>query len=148
MTVQRKQYPGILGHAITVHKSQGSTLAYMKGDLDRKSQKITKLGKEYLAPVCQGQLYTLLSREPEQIKVNLSALEEMNRMRTEALFDWKHPLRDMNETKLCPFNIRSWNLHIEHFISDDIVTECDIMCFTETHCNGETSKSIGKYLDG
>ena len=26
VTVQRKQFPGILGHAITVHKSQGSTL--------------------------------------------------------------------------------------------------------------------------
>ena len=32
--VERKQFPLILGHAITVHRSQGSTLNYMKGDLD------------------------------------------------------------------------------------------------------------------
>ena len=31
---ERKQYLLILGHAITVHKSQGSTLTYMQGDLN------------------------------------------------------------------------------------------------------------------
>ena len=30
---ERKQFPLILGHAVTDHKSQGSTLNYMKGDL-------------------------------------------------------------------------------------------------------------------
>ena len=39
ITAQRKQFPVILGHAITVHKSQGSTLEYMKGDLDRRTEK-------------------------------------------------------------------------------------------------------------
>ena len=88
INVQRKQYPGILGHAITVHKSQGSTLEYMRGDLDRTTQK----NPAYKIPICQGQLYTLLSHakcrekvqlfnfEPDHIKVNKPALEEMNRM--------------------------------------------------------------------
>ena len=31
---ERKQFSLILGHAITVHKSQGSTLVYMQGDLN------------------------------------------------------------------------------------------------------------------
>ena len=31
---ERKQFQLILGHAITVHKSQGSTLAYIQGDLN------------------------------------------------------------------------------------------------------------------
>ena len=30
---ERKQFPLILGHAIIVHKSQGSILNYMKGDV-------------------------------------------------------------------------------------------------------------------
>ena len=31
---ERKQFLLIRGHAVTVHKSQGSTLAYMQGDLN------------------------------------------------------------------------------------------------------------------
>ena len=33
-------------------------------------------------------------------------------------------------------NIRSWNLHLEHFICDPVhLKYCDIFCFTETHVN-------------
>jgi len=156
ITVQRKQFPGILGHAMTVHKSQGSTLEYMKGDLNRNNEKKTKTGKEYLVPISQGQLYTLLSRaksrdkllllnfEPDHIKVNLSALEEMNRMRKDALFEWKHPLEEMVGSNICLFNIRSWNAHIEHFLCDKVYLDyCDIFCFTETHLSATDSRIFG-----
>ena len=78
---ERKQFPLILGHAITVHKSRRNTLKYMKGDLSRPTGKKTATGKTYQ----QGQFFTLLSRaksrgkvlllnfDPEQIKVNESA---------------------------------------------------------------------------
>ena len=42
---ERKQFPLILGHAITAHKSQGSTLAYMQGDLNRSAGKKTVTGR-------------------------------------------------------------------------------------------------------
>ena len=38
---ERKQFLLILGHAITVHKSQGSTLAYVQDDLDWSTAKKT-----------------------------------------------------------------------------------------------------------
>ena len=44
---ERKQFPLILGHAITVHKSQGSTLAYVQGDLNHSTGKKTATGKNY-----------------------------------------------------------------------------------------------------
>ena len=100
---ETKQFPLILGHAITVHKSQGSTLAYMQSDLNRSTGKKTATGKNCQQPLSQGQFYTLLSRaksrdkvlllnfEPENIEVNESALEEMVRMRSESLFTWQHP---------------------------------------------------------
>jgi len=53
ITAERKQFPAILGHAITIHKSQGSTLDYMKGDLNRSTGKKSSLGKEYKQPISQ-----------------------------------------------------------------------------------------------
>ena len=157
ITAERKQFPAILGHAITIHKSQGSTLDYMKGDLNRSTGKKSSLGKEYKQPISQGQFYTLLSRaksrdkvlllnfESENIKVNEPALEEMDRMRKESIFSWEHPLMEMNGSKMCLFNIRSWNAHIEHFLSDNIYTSyCSVFCFTETHVDNGPFNTIEK----
>ena len=155
---QRKQFPMILAHAITIHKSQGDTLDYMKGDLDQTSQ--SGKGK---APVNPGQFYTLLSRaksrdkiqllnfDVSHIKVNQAALKEIERMRKESKFSWQHPLLKMSgNNKMCLFNIRSWNAHIKHFLADKVYTDnCDIFCFTETHlthmpCNN----NIENYVSG
>ena len=92
----------------TVHKSQGSSLAYMQGDLNRSTGKKTATGKNYQQPISQGQFYTLLSRakscdkvllfnfEPKDIKVNELALDEIVRMRNESLFSWQHPVIELN----------------------------------------------------
>ena len=58
---ERKQFPLRLGHAITVHKSQWSTLTYMQGDLNQSTGKKTATGKNYQQPISQGQFYTLRS---------------------------------------------------------------------------------------
>ena len=98
----RKHFPLILGHAITVHKFQGSTLNYMNDDLSWSTGKKTATGKTYQQPISQCQFYTLISCakscdnalfwhfDPEQIKVNESALEELIQ---EPVFSWQHPLK-------------------------------------------------------
>ena len=53
---ERKQFSLILGHAITVHKSQGSTLACMQGDFNQSTVKKTTTGKNYQQAISQGQL--------------------------------------------------------------------------------------------
>ena len=80
------------GHAVTVNKSHGSTLAYIQDDVNRSTRKKTSVGKNYQQSISQGQFYILLSSvksgfkvlllnfEPEDIKVNESVLEEMIRM--------------------------------------------------------------------
>ena len=51
---ETKKFPLILGYAITVHKSQGSTLAYMQGDLNRSTDKKTATRKNYQQSISQG----------------------------------------------------------------------------------------------
>ena len=155
VTVQRRQYPGVIAHAITIHKSQGSTLEYMIGNLNRTTSKSSK----HKVPIGQGQVYTLLSRaksrnkiqllnfEPEHIRVNKDALEEMNRMRKESVFDWQHPLKKTDKN-ICLFNIRSWNAHIKHFLSDKLYTDrSSIICFTETHLNNNNFTHLEELED-
>ena len=44
---ERRQLPLILGRVITVYKSQGRALNYMKGDLSQYTGKKTATGKTY-----------------------------------------------------------------------------------------------------
>ena len=150
--VESKQFPLILGHAITVHKSKGSTLSYMKGDLSQSTGKKTATGITNQQPMSQGQFYTLLSRaksrdkalllnfDPEQNKVNESALEEMVQMRQESVFSWQHPLKYFSGTSICLLNIRAWNAHLEHFLSDNIYQRYSSI-------KGSPGKHIDEVLD-
>ena len=111
------------GHAVSIHKVQGSTLDYMKGDLDCSAQ-INRL-----VPVAQSQTYTLLSCtksrdkvkllnfKPSYIKVNDEALKEINQMRAEAMLSWKPLAEILSYLKLSLLNIRSLNGHIAHFLA-------------------------------
>ena len=104
----------------------------MQGDINRSNGKKTGAGKNYQQCISQGQFYTLLSCakscvkvlllnfEPEDIKINESALHDMIRIRNKSLFSWQHPLIELNGISMCPFNIRSWNVHLEHFLNDKI----------------------------
>ena len=69
-------------------------------------------------------------------------------MRKESLFSWQHPLIELNGISMCLFNMRSWNGHLEHFLSDKIhSTYSSLFCFTETHINDSLSKHIDEILD-
>ena len=133
----------------------------MQTDLNRSTGKKTATGKNYQQPISQGQFYTLFSRiksrdkvlllnfKPEDIKVNESALEEMIQMRKESLLSWQHLLAELNDISMCLFNIRSWNGHLEHFLSNKICSSySSLFCFTETNINDSPSKHIDEILDG
>ena len=137
---QRKQFPGILAHAITIHKSQGSTYKYMEGYMDD--------GRMCRNP---GMVYTMLSRAQNRSRIKLHnftsnmigtnecALKEINRMREECPLVIKHKVSEMSSPVLLLLNIRSWNKHLSHLTSDPAyLTSCSILCFTETSINNNT----------
>ena len=69
-------------------------------------------------------------------------------MRKESLFSWQHPLIQLNGISMCLFNIRSWNDHLEHFLSGKIcATYSSLFCFIETNINDSPSKHIDEILD-
>ena len=129
----------------------------MKVDFDRTS----KTGKANSVPINQGAAYTALSRaktrsrlllvnfDREHIKVNAAALNEMKRMREQAVFNWSHPIIQGSDRKMVLLNLRSWTAHIQQFITDtEITNNCDIMCFVETHTRENNFSTISQFLNG
>ena len=67
----------------------------------------------------------------------------MMQMREESLFSWQHPVIRFNGTSMCLFNIKSWNAHLEHFLSDKVYSGYSSRYyFTETNISDSTSKHI------
>ena len=146
VNITRQQFPLVIQFASTIHKGQGSTLPYFEGDLDQTTEK--GKGKATVGP---GMLYTLLSRGTssktiklsnfleKHIRVNENAKIAMTIMRKERQLNFLHPLKKLQEHKICLYNIRSWNLHIEHFLSDrELSTNCILFFFTETNGNSDS----------
>ena len=147
VTVTRKQYPLSLAHSVTMHKSQGQTYDYLVVDFNRSTQ--SGRGK---APINDGQAYTALSRgkeskktkiynfDPSIIRASDAVKEEMSRLRQTSLLAsiWQHPIEKKSGVIFAYSNIRSWNKHVSHFLSDPIhLSKCDIFCFSETHIDAD-----------
>ena len=97
--LNEKKFLLILGHSITVHKSQGSALAYMQGDLNQSTGKKT----------------------PNREELSTTYISEL---------------------------LRSWNFHLEHFLSDKIYsTYSSLFRFTETNINDSPAKHSDEILD-
>ena len=69
-------------------------------------------------------------------------------MRNKSLFFWQHPLIELDGISMCLFIIRSWNVHLEHFLSDKTYSSySNLFCFTETNTNDSRAKHIDEILD-
>ena len=140
--ITRKQFPLTTAHGVTIHKSQGQTYDYMVADFCQ----ITESGKGSM-PINPGAAYTAISRGKNSkniiirnfdrsiIKANPIVTEEMTRLRQHKLLRsvWQDPLQTKSDYKIIVWNIRSWNLHIQHFLSEPRHMQVgDIFAFTET----------------
>ena len=149
--VTRRQFPLVIAHGMTIHKSQGAQYSCLSIDLDKST-----VNPKRKCQMQMGQLYTALSRaensaklkvtsfESKDIKVNTAALDEMQRMRTESRFSFEHPVDLLKGCKIVLHNIVSWSAHISHFLSDPHHLMCDILCFTETKLPNDTLPPISQ----
>lgn len=149
----------ILGGAITILKSQGSNFDYTNGDLDLTTDKGPNA-----AVVNKGQFYTLLSPVKNRDKVKLAnfdlshihsnehAIAEMKRIKgkyNNCLFDWQHLLSILYGSKICLFNIRSWDARIEQFLSANVYTcRSSLLCFTQIHLNSRSFQNVIELKQG
>ena len=129
----------------------------MTGNLDQKSR-----NKNRKAPVSDGILYTMLSRAKSldrrkflnffenQIEVNNETVVEMERKREKCVLDCTNPLAEMrNSMNIFLFNIRSWNLYLKHFFTDQFyASNSSDFYFTETVITSQnhSSTEISEYL--
>ena len=141
---------------MTIHKAQGSTLEYFSGDLDRSCKT-----PKYKAKIEPGLFYTLLSRatssdkvrlvnfEENVIKCNEKAKIEMQRLRETSVLSCNHPLKEMRGNVICLHNIRRWDKHIGHILSDNNYLQfASLLCFTETYTQENNFKDIKDFSDG
>ena len=132
----------------------------MQGDFDWSTGKNTVAGKNYQQPISRVNFipYFCVPKivitfycwilNLKMSKLIESALEEMVCMRKESLYSWQHLLIDLNGISMCLFNIRLWNVHLEHFCSGVIYsTYSSLFCFSGTNINDSPSKHIDEILD-
>ena len=122
--LKQKQDPLVLAHAITIHKSQESTVDYTVGDLDCAIDKGPNA-----AVVNKSQFQTLLSRvkscdkvkllnfDLSHIRCNEHALAEMEQVKHKSnncLFDWQYPLSILYGNKIYLFNTAACYVSQKH----------------------------------
>lgn len=74
--------------------------------------------------------------EKDNIKVNKSSIEEMNRLKEEALFEYIHPLQksyEENTLKICHLNVNHLSPHFHDVEKDHTLLHADILTFTESY---------------
>ena len=134
--IKRTQFPLMLSWACAIHKVQ--VLSLEEGVVHIDLQKQRKFG--------QGQMYTALSRvssydklfcvgkfEPSSIKVNVSALQEYERLRQNIIFENIENIFVTDDTiTILLLNVKSLSKNACDIKSDARLMSNDVLCFTET----------------
>jgi ATP-dependent DNA helicase PIF1 len=132
--INRCQYPLTLCWAATIHKVQGQTRDQIVASFH--SKRGLNCGQAYVALSRTRTLdgLFLLDFDPNKICANKRAKEEMDRLKDEMMFDWRHTLEDaqLEATKVVHLNIRSLFAHQEDLMQHRILRCADVICLTET----------------
>ena len=145
-SVKRTQFPLALSWACTVHKVQGLSLAEGVVSFDLEKQRAFNQGQLYVALSrisSMTKMYLIGAYKKSAMKVNESAKQEYERLRSEALFKSESHLA-VNESSITItlLNTRSLRLHVLDITMDDRLLDNDILCLTETQCEAGSDTSF------
>lgn len=129
--ITRRQFPITLASAKTVHKAQGCTLPSAVVHLG--SKKMEHMYYVALSRVQNLSSLYMLDFNDENIKVSVSVMEEMCRLRSNAQVHLSIPLLySENGFKILYHNTRSLHKHIVDLRSDFLMKSADILALSET----------------
>lgn len=128
--IVRKQFPLTPAEAITIHKSQGSTMDKAAISFKGKIQK-------HMVYVALSRLQTLkglrlLDFDPKKISVDPLVQQEIARLRIEGLLPCNKGIDSQSSISIVCHNARSLHKHIEHYRVDDRISNIDVLVIQET----------------
>jgi exonuclease III len=135
------QFPIVLGHAVTVHKTQGMTI-YMPNTANIDMMSMWEAAQGFVgASRTQeiGQLYIFNDFNPNKIFANPKALEEHEKMNARSMNKnpgrWEKEARDT--VRVAALNIARLEPHVEDVRIDPTLLKADIIHLCETWVSEE-----------
>ena len=130
LRVVRKQFPLTPAEAITIHKSQGSTI-------DKAAISFKGTIQKHMVYVALSRLRTLeglrlLDFDPKKISVEPLVQQEISRLRTDAIFVCNRAVDCKCLISVVGHNARSLHKHIGHYRVDDRLSYTDVLVIQET----------------
>ena len=141
------QFPLSLAYACTVHKVQGLTLPNVVFSFILEKQRNFNSGQIYVAISrvrALTNLYISGNVDQKEVRANRHALDEYDRLRTEAnFFDKDLKPTAATNFQICVFNTRSLNKHAVDIAKDNVIMQSNLICLTETQrSHGDCTESI------
>jgi exonuclease III len=144
--ITRRQFPIALASAKTVHKAQGCTLP--SAVIHLGSKKLEHMYYVALSRVQKLSSLYLLGFDDGNIKVSMSVMEEMCRLRCHAQADLSvRMLYFESGYKIVYHNTRSLHKHIDDLRSDFLIKSANILGLSETRLKKDELSSVYSLLD-
>ncbi|WAQ99743.1 PIF1-like protein [Mya arenaria] len=128
--VVRKQFPLKPAEAITIHKSQGSTLdkaaVSFKGSIQKHMVYAALSRVRSLEDLC------LLDTDAGKISVDVAVQQEMKRLRKDKMLQCEQDIGLGGKITVICHNGRSLHKHIDSYRNDQIINNADILIIQET----------------
>ena len=148
---KRTQFPLMLSYGATIHKVQGQQFPKALVSFELLKQRNFNAGQMYVSlsriESLSG-LYISGDISKDAIRPDEKALVEYDRLRTKSIMTPIERYKILSSNFIFShLNTRSFKCHFEDIEKDHILTECDLMLFTETRMTNNTSSSYEKIKD-